>query len=333
MRKKIILIFLVCLSSLFGEAIQQFADLGNFKLVSGDVIQNCTVGYRSIGTANSDSSNIIIYPTWFGGTSEHIITAIETHKIVDPEDFLIIAIDALGNGVSSSPSNYQGTLPQFSIEDMVHAQHRMLTRVMGIDNIYGIVGGSMGSFQAFQWLVSYPEFAEKAIPYVCSPALSSSDKFWLNLEKEIILLHDDYDIPGGKTQRIINLLTTYAGKTQNHLCREIDSDAFSEYYADFTAVESAPFTLENRLSQINAMLQHDITRSFDHSLKKTAQQITADMLVIVSDSDQLVNPQPALEFSTLTGAELLILSNECGHLAPSCDIEKFADAINTFLRK
>ncbi|MFP4547311.1 MAG: alpha/beta fold hydrolase, partial [Fidelibacterota bacterium] len=263
----------------------------------------------------------------------HIINAVKKHKIVDYERFMVIAIDALGNGVSISPSNYNGEMPVFSIEDMVHSQYKMLSEVLGIDNIYAIVGGSMGSFQTFQWLVSYPDFVEKAVPYVCSPVRTSSDKLWLNLEKDIILVQDAHDVPRGETQRIINLLTAYIAKTQNHLSREVDTDAFSEYYNNFTAVESKPFTLDNRLSQINAMLQHDITREFDHSLEKAAQAVKADLLIIVSDSDQIVNPQPALEFAELTGAELLILSNECGHLAPSCDMEKFTAAIQEFLKQ
>ena len=79
------------------------------------------------------------------------------------------------------------------------------------------------------------------------------------------------------------------------------------------------------------MLQHDITKDFDNSLEKAAKAIKAKMLIIVSDSDQVVNPQPATKLAKMTGSELIIISNECGHLAPGCDMETFVGYLKNFL--
>jgi len=328
---KRILMWFLLLSLLMAESPQQIANIGNFTLESGKVINSCQIGYRIIGTVNSDSSNIILYPTWFGGASEHIISLIEKHRVIDPEKYLIIAIDALGNGISTSPSNYTGKLPVFSIKDMVNAEYQVMTETLKIEHLYAIVGGSMGSFQTFQWLVSYPDFMDKAIPYVCSPKRTSSDKLWLNLEKDILLLHRDYDIPEGQSQRIMEILTAYIARTQNHLSRTVSVEDFEEYYTQFKPEKAKIFTIDNRLSQINAMLQHDITAEFGNSLKQAGKNIKAEMLIIVSDSDQIVNPAPAMELAEMTNSELVVLSNECGHLAPGCDMKLFAEYIHKFL--
>jgi len=244
---------------------------------------------------------------------------------------MIICVDALGNGISTSPSNYDEELPIFSIRDMVKAEHILLTKHLKINHLYAIVGGSMGSFQAFQWLVDYPNFMDKAVTYVCSPQRTSSDKMWLNLEKDIITLHHNYNIPEGETQRIMNILTSFVARSQNYISKDIKSSEFEEYYKKFIPKESETFGIENRLSQINAMIQHDITQDFDHSLEKASKAIQAEMLIIVSDSDQIVNPQPAMKLAKITGSELIVISNECGHLAPGCDMETFVEYIEFFL--
>jgi homoserine O-acetyltransferase len=51
---------------------QKFAELGEFKLVSGDVIHDCRIGYRTFGKLNADRSNVIVFPTWAGGTTEEL---------------------------------------------------------------------------------------------------------------------------------------------------------------------------------------------------------------------------------------------------------------------
>ncbi|MFN3695433.1 MAG: hypothetical protein ACK4UV_10530, partial [Ignavibacterium sp.] len=94
------------------DAEQHYKIIGNFITQTGDTIKDCKIGYRYFGTVNSDSSNIILYCTWFGGNSEAIGRLIRKYQFIDTTKFLIIAVDALGNGVSSSPSNYEGKFPE-----------------------------------------------------------------------------------------------------------------------------------------------------------------------------------------------------------------------------
>src|SRR3990172_10921257 len=158
---------------------QQFAELGNFKLVSGEIIYHCKVGYRTFGSLNAEKSNTILFPTWFGGNSEHLASLIGPDKLVNSDKYFVIAVDALGNGVSSSPSNseYQSNknFPAITIKDLVNSHHKLLTEHLGIQKLYGMIGGSMGGMQVFEWIVSYPDFMEKAIAYVGSPKLTSFD--------------------------------------------------------------------------------------------------------------------------------------------------------------
>ncbi|MEC8544579.1 MAG: alpha/beta hydrolase, partial [SAR324 cluster bacterium] len=64
-------------------------------------------------------------------------------RALDPEQYCIIATDALGNGWSSSPSNRHdqpGTqFPRFTLKNMVASQYR-LPEVLGIKELFCVIG-------------------------------------------------------------------------------------------------------------------------------------------------------------------------------------------------
>src|SRR5262249_41172593 len=82
---------------------QQYAMLGDFKLESGEVIRDCRIGYRTYGKLNADRSNAILFPTWASGTTEQLQSNFGPGRLIDTTKYYAVAVDALGNGVSSSP--------------------------------------------------------------------------------------------------------------------------------------------------------------------------------------------------------------------------------------
>ncbi|HEX9500320.1 MAG TPA: alpha/beta fold hydrolase, partial [Thermoanaerobaculia bacterium] len=118
-------------------------------------IDGVKIGYRTWGRLDDAKSNAILVLTWFAGTSEGLAGWIGPGNLYDPSKYYIIVVDALGDGVSSSP-------PNFTMRDMVRAQHELLTRELKLDHVYAVSGLSMGGMQTFQWVVSYPMFMTKA---------------------------------------------------------------------------------------------------------------------------------------------------------------------------
>ncbi|MEC8633384.1 MAG: hypothetical protein VXX89_02020, partial [Pseudomonadota bacterium] len=120
----------------------QVANLGTCAMESGDQINNCVVTYRVFGERNADASNIVLMPTWVNGSSQALADSnyLGPGGIVDTDKYQVIAIDALGNGSSSSPSNYDhGVFPVVSIRDMVASQYRLVTEHMGLDRVHAVV--------------------------------------------------------------------------------------------------------------------------------------------------------------------------------------------------
>jgi len=85
--------------------------------------------------------------------------------------------------------------------------------------------------------------------------------------------------------------------------------------------------------QLKAMLGHDIYKIYTGSAEHAAAVVRARVLVIVSQQDQAVNPEPALAFARLLKAETLELTGDCGHLAFVCESDAIQVAVNRFLNQ
>ncbi len=333
----ILLASLFFISSINALNIQKFADLGDFNLENEKKIINCKIGYRTFGKLNKSKSNAILYPTWFGGTSEHVANLVSPDKLLDSTGFFIIIVDAFGNGISSSPSNYDEDFrmdfPKITIKDMVNSQYKLLTDNLNIKHLYGIIGGSMGSMQVFEWLVSYPDFIDKAIPYVCTPQPTSQDLLLMNVKKRILETGLKNNLAEEEILKTYDMLTAYVARTPEFRVKKTSYDEFPGFLSGFTKKSPSLFSAANRLCQLNALMNFNISSKFDHSMVKAASTIKAKVFMIVSSTDHIINPQSAIEFAKLINSDVLILENNCGHLAIACEMEKCAKAINSFFNQ
>ncbi|MEP7336945.1 MAG: alpha/beta fold hydrolase [Acidobacteriota bacterium] len=313
---------------------QKFAELGDFKLESGEVIRDCRLGYRTFGALNSDKSNAILFPTWFGGTSEQLSGNIGKGKMADDSKFFVIAVDAIGNGVSSSPSNSRlqpgESFPRFSIRDMVNAEHQLVTRTLGIKKLHAVMGISMGGMQTFEWMVAYPEMMVKAIPVVGTTHQTAYDLLLWSTELKAIeqaQALDTSENAGAALVARIHALALFTPAYRN-------SSTPPKEFPDFVEKEEAnylkTFKADDWKAQLKAMMAHDVSLKFG-SMALAASAVKAKTLVVVARQDMMVNPDPALEFARLIKAEILEVNNACGHVFASCEASKVNAAVTRFL--
>lgn len=329
---------LVCCAAAQGT--QQIAPLGDFRLQSGQVIRDCRIGYRTFGKLNAERSNAVLFPTWFTGTASALTPLIGPRGLVDSSKYYVVAVDALGDGVSSSPSNSKAQprlhFPEFSIRDMVETEHQLVTKILGLQHLRAVMGISMGGMQTFQWMLSYPDFMDRAIPIVGSPRLGAYDLLLWQAELHAIeedpnWRHGDYQSTPEAAMRTVADIHELALQTPQRRDRETDPAKFTEFLAVTERNTAASFDTNNWYRQAQAMMGHDVSKPFGGDMRKAAAAVHARNLIVVSLSDHMVTPYPALDFAKLLKTQTLELSDDCGHLAPGCEQAKVAAAMARFL--
>ena len=336
-KRFVVVVLLLVLSSIVAAQKQQFADLGDIQLQSGELLRDCRIGYRTYGTLNADKSNAILFPTWAGGTTEQLQDGIVKDKFADSSLYFVISVDALSNGVSSSPSNSRQQprmkFPHITIRDMVETQHILLTRVLGIQHLKAVMGISMGGMQTFQWLVAYPDFMDKAIPIVGSQRLAPYDLVLWQTQIDAIT-HDaawrdgNYDrnpARAAETEFGDLFLTTperfNSETTREKITRELATAGTTDHGSD----------ANDKIRQSQAMMALDVSAPFGGSMEQAAAAVKAKVFVVASKYDHTVTPQPAIDFARLLNARLLLFEGDCGHEAPGCETKTLVPAIAAFL--
>lgn len=318
---------------------QQTARIGDFKLENGEVIRDCAVGYRTFGTLNPDQSNAVLFPTAFGWRSARLANRIGAGKLVDSGKYYVIAVDSLGDGISSSPSNSKSqpglSFPEFSIRDMVTLEQKVVSENLHIPHLRAVIGFSMGGMQAFQWAVSYPDFVDKIVSIVGSPRLTSYDL--LLWRTALLALESDPDWKQGQYIRepalhLMNMVQSLALQTPQVVAANTTRQDYSKFESELA---QGPDDLDanDTLRQIQALLSTDVAASFGGSLQRAAAAVRAQSLVIVNRQDHLVNPLPASEFANLLHAQLIELDSNCGHRVHSCEMQRISQQVAAFLAK
>ena len=153
---------------------------GDFKLESGEAIRDFCISYVTHGTLNANKTNAILMVTALGGNHHRIDYLIGAGRALDPAKYFIIATDAIGNGLTTSPSTSKTQsrmqFPKFNMRDMVNSTHRLVVEKFGIGKLVAVAGASMGGMQGLQWAVSYPDMMHGVvalIPLARTPAWST----------------------------------------------------------------------------------------------------------------------------------------------------------------
>ncbi|MDA1184576.1 MAG: alpha/beta fold hydrolase [Acidobacteria bacterium] len=313
----------------------QRAELGDLRLESGATLLDASLTYRTAGTLNADRSNAILFPTWFTGTAEQLF-AFDATGLVDTSRFFLIAVDALANGASSSPSNSSRQpgldFPAVTIGDMVSAQRRLLTEVLGISHLHAVIGMSMGGMQAFEWITAYPDFMDKAVSIVGTPRLPAYDLLLWNTQLAALELAEQCECQQDEALAVAGLLNQLAVQTPQFLAREFPRERTGELVQQGRA-GGAAMNIHDRAAQLRSMLAHDVSRSHGGAMEQAAQVVLADLLVVTSLQDRAVSPEPALEFAELAGADVIELENDCGHTALFCAPPEIRAGISGFLER
>lgn len=332
---KLILVFIFLVTSTT-KSQQKFYELGDFVLESGEMVYDCKIGYRTFGILNEEKTNAILYSTWFGGTSQMLGNLISDgkDKLLDSLNYFIICVDALGNGISTSPSNSQKQrnekFPSFTMRDIVETQYKLLTEHFGLKRIYAAIGGSMGSMQALQLAVSYPDFVERVVAYVPTPWSSSYDMLLWSTREQLIRAAHECGMSEKEIFKTINMLTQLVARTPDWFVKNNTREKFDEILKSFDRDAPTYWNSYDYLYQLKAMISHDISKGFN-SKEDLKRHIKAKLFLVIAKKDHILHPSSSLEFVKIMNCRTLILDDDCGHLSVNCNLDRVREEIKSFL--
>jgi len=148
--------------------------LGDVALQSGATLWQAKLAYKTYGRLSASGDNVVLIPTFYAGHHTDCELMFAPGRAIDPAKHFIVVVNMFGNGLSSSPSNTpppldRASFPRVTIHDNVVAQHRLLTRQLGVRRVKLVAGFSMGAQQAFHWGALFPDIVDAIAP-ICGSA-------------------------------------------------------------------------------------------------------------------------------------------------------------------
>ncbi len=273
--------------------------IANFHFRSGEVLPELKIHYRTIGTPKSDGSgvvrNAVLIGHGTGGAGTQFLSPqfgnvlFGPGRLLDATKYYIILPDGIGHGGSSKPSDgLHARFPHYTYDDMVAAQHELLTKKLGVNHLRLVMGTSMGGMQTWVWGETYPDFMDALMPLASNPVeIAGRNRIWRRMAMNAI--RDDPDWLGGeyKTQPLRALvaaenLLLIAGSAPLFWQKQAPTrDAADKFYRDRLKA-ALP-----RLDANDLLYQLDSSREYNPGPK--LDSIKAP-LVAINSADDFINP-------------------------------------------
>jgi homoserine O-acetyltransferase len=170
----------------------------NFKFKSGETLDSLRLHYATVGTPLRDSSgqirNAVLILHGTGGSGKQFLQPYFAGELfgmgqpLDATRYYLILPDNIGHGGSSKPSDgMHMRFPHYEYDDMVAAQHALLTEGLGVRHLRLIFGTSMGCMHSFVWGEMYPDFMDALMPMACQAVqIAGRNRFWRKATIEAI---------------------------------------------------------------------------------------------------------------------------------------------------
>lgn len=316
--------------------------IGDLVLESGEVIKDFSISFVTHGTLNAEKSNAILMTASYMGNHHRIDFLIGPGKALDTDKYFIICTDAIGNGLTTSPSNsktqYGMAFPRFSIRDMVLSEYKLLTEYFGIKHIVAVAGASMGGMQTLQWGVSHPGFMDALVALTPSARCPAWTAGVMDVTIKTVMLdpawnNGAYSANPEQAARIrtdfVLLLTASTPEAVKEAFRENPKD-FLKAMKTFENNQLG-FDANNSIYQAWAIIDHNVgdTPGFNGDYYKALRSIKAKTILMTAPLDILVPADEAMEAARyIPNASYVQIPSIQGHFAATAKVADDAKFMN-----
>lgn len=184
-----------------------------FTFDCGRTIPGFTLRYETYGRLNGTGDNAVLVCHALSGDHHcagfHSLSDRKTGwwnnligpgKALDTNKYFVLCCNVIGGcqgstgPLSTDPETgkpYGINFPIVSIRDMVRAQERWL-RALGVTQLHGVVGGSMGGMQVLEWGITFPGFVRKLLAMATTARESAQAIAFNEVGRQAILQDPDW---------------------------------------------------------------------------------------------------------------------------------------------
>lgn len=271
----------------------------NFRFRSGESLPELRLHYTTLGKPARDAEgrvrNAILILHGTGGTGHQFLSPIFAGELFGPGQLLdaaryyIVLPDGIGHGKSSKPSDgLRAHFPQYDYDDMVAAQHRLLTEGLGVNHLRLVMGTSMGCMHSFVWGETFPGFMDALMPVACLPIeIAGRNRIWRKMVMDAI--RDDPEWKSGEysaePQQALRTaldLMLVAGSAPLYMQKTYPTrDAADQGLDDYFKARFAALDANDLLYAVNASRNYDPSRGLE---------TIAAPVMYINSADDFINP-------------------------------------------
>jgi homoserine O-acetyltransferase/O-succinyltransferase len=265
----------------------------DFRFHTGEVLPEVRLNYLTVGDPSGEPV-LVLHGTAGSGASmmgkNFAGELFGPGQPLDAQRYFIILPDALGTGKSTRPSDgLRAKFPRYNYEDMVAAQHRLVTEGLGIKHLRLVIGNSMGGMQAWLWATRYPKLMDAVVPMACLPvAMSGRNWMMRRLLTQAIRTdpdwrNGDYTAQPPNMQRHLTYFSLATSGGNEALYKQAPTSAQADALVEKRI--AAPFTGDAN----DVLYQWESSADFDPSA--SLDRIEAQVLAINSADDERNPPE------------------------------------------
>ncbi|MBV8916050.1 MAG: alpha/beta fold hydrolase, partial [Acetobacteraceae bacterium] len=268
----------------------------DFRFHTGEVVPELRLHYTTVGEPTGQPV-LVLHGT--AGTGTGMLTPEFAGELfgpgqpLDASKYFVILPDVIGAGKSSKPSDgLRAAFPRYNYEDLIAAQHRLLTDGLGIRHLRLVMGNSMGGMETWVWGEQYPDFMDGLVPMASQPTAMASRNWMMRRMLIDAVRKDPAYKDGNYTEQppILRYANVYYGIASSGGTLAYAKQAPTREAADklIDARLAAPFTADAN----DFLYQWDASRDYDP--QPNLERIAAPVLVINSADDERNPPETGL---------------------------------------
>ncbi len=322
----------------------KFYTIAKFAFENGGALENMRVAYDTYGELNAARDNVVLVTHGASQGRNGYRIFIGPNKAFDTNRYFVITVDAIGGGASSKPADGLGAaFPAYTIRDMVRAQHELLTQGLGLKSLLAVGGPSMGSFQALEWGINYPDFAKGLLAIV--PSARSDRHVHAIFDAVINTIKLDPKWNGGNyTENPIDGIVT-AGMiyfpwlySDEHLNTLVGDATYQNAQRAFGSGWAKVWDARSLIYRYQATRNHDVGQPFGANTMQALGKIKAKTLIMPGMTDRTLPSYMAREiYRGVKNSVYVEIPSFLGHIAccpgseETAEYAFVADQIKRFL--